>query len=147
LPAILTGCAYDWAIGAAGRDAGSGGRDAGAGGSDTGAGGHPGTGGSDAGAGGSDAGPDCAALLEDLAAARTAAKTCTLGAAGQCSTSIVDECGCASYVTQGGSAAASAFAAAVEKVKAAGCAVSCSTCLLSPGACLLNGGTQALCVP
>jgi hypothetical protein len=123
LPAILMGCAYDWTIGAL-ADAGP-----------------------DAGAGGRDAGPDCAALETDLDGARAAAKACTLGAGGQCTTSIVDECGCTSYVTEGGSAAASAFAAAVQAVKAAECASPCGTCLVSPGACLLNGGTQAACVP
>jgi hypothetical protein len=142
------GCAYDWEIGApvdAGSDAGAGGQDAGAHDAGDDAGEHD-AGPHDAGpqdAGPHDAGPDCAMLEATLSSARAAAKACTLGEAGQCATSIEDECGCTSYVNQDGSA----FAAAVQAVKAAGCTSTCGTCLVSPGACLLNGGTQAVCVP
>ncbi len=140
-PAILAGCSYDWEIGAPASDGGPGGGSAG--GHDAGI-----DGGHDAGAdGGHDGGPDCATLEADLTAAAAAAKACTFGDTGQCSTSIVDQCGCTSYVAHGGSAAAVAFAAAVQEVTAAKCATSCSTCLLSPGACLLSGGMPASCVP
>jgi hypothetical protein len=125
-------CSYDWEIGAPSADAGTGGADAGAGSGGSGAGG---------------AAPDCAMLSANLDAARKQAKACTIGASGQCGASITDECGCTSYVTQGGSAAASAFADAVAKVKAAGCTTSCSSCLVSPGACLYSGGKGPYCLP
>jgi hypothetical protein len=91
--------------------------------------------------------PDCATLLASLDGARKQAKSCTLGMTGQCATSITDECHCTSYVTQGGSAAANAFAAAVKSYGAAGCAPSCTTCLPSAGACLLDDGMGPYCEP
>jgi hypothetical protein len=144
LPVLVAACAYDCTIGGAPGDGGDAGApdastDAGAGGRDAGR-----DAGHDAGL---DAGPDCALLLADLASAREAAKSCTLGMVGQCATSIVDECGCASYVREAPSAATTAFVAAVADVRAAGCAVTCGTCLVSLGACLLAGGTQAACTP
>jgi hypothetical protein len=130
--AIVASCSYDWQV-APTSDAGAtidAGSDAG----------------SDAPPDGNDAGPDCAALTTQLGAAREAAKACLLGVAGSCITSIVDECGCTSYVDQPGSAA-NAFSAAVADFKDASCVATCSECLVSAGACLLQGSSQAVCVP
>ncbi|APR75170.1 Hypothetical protein A7982_00516 [Minicystis rosea] len=103
----------------------------------------------DGGAFDGDAGPGCAALVAQLEASRDAAKSCgTVGTT--CTASITDECGCASYVAQGGSQAALDFAAAVQSVKDAGCATSCGSCLPNPGGkgtCLLSGGTGPFCQP
>lgn len=137
LPALFAGvaaCSYDWEIGSPSGDGGAG-PDAGAGGGGTGGG-----------SGGADAGPSCADLLAKLADARAAAKSCSFGVAGQCDAAITDECGCASYVTHGGSAEASAFAAAVQAVKDAGCSTSCASCLVTAGACLFSAGVP-VCVP
>ncbi len=143
LPLLSAACAYDWQIGQAPGDGGEGG-DAGT------------LGGHDAGADVSadapadatpDARPDCAALLADLDTSRAAAKACTLGLVGQCMTSIEDECDCASYVREAGSAATMAYAAAIASVRAAGCSVACPPCLVSVGACLFTGSTEATCTP
>jgi hypothetical protein len=128
-------CSYRWDIGAPN---GSGGAATGSGGA-----GHEGTGGT-----GGGPGPSCATLLAQLDGARDAAKKCvTIGS--MCSASITDECGCTSYVTQGGSAAANDFAAAVKSVKDAGCAASCNPCLANPGygTCLFSSGMGPYCLP
>jgi hypothetical protein len=136
LSALIPSCAYDWSIGPV-ADAGPGG-----GGSSTGS---TTTTGSTTSS--STTVPDCPTLLVDLETARQKAKLCTVGAAGACTASIVDECHCTSYVATGGSAEASAFAAAVQKVGAAGCTPTCSTCLPSTGACLYTSGMGPYCVP
>ncbi|HVK70543.1 MAG TPA: hypothetical protein VM694_39085 [Polyangium sp.] len=121
-----TSCVYDWEVGAPVlADAG-------------------------AGAGGAGGGAaDCAALQVDLDAARIAAKSCVLGASGQCAEKVTDECGCNSYVKTGGSAEAQSFAAAIEAFQAAGCTPSCpgSCSVLVSGMCLLVGGQGPYCTP
>jgi hypothetical protein len=134
LAAVLVagaGCAYDWDLGApaAASSSSSGG----------------GAGGSDAGA---EAGPDCAALGAAVDAARDGAKLCTIGAAGQCGTSIVDERGCTSFVKDGASAAAADFAEAVGSFEAAGCAPPGGSCMPgTTGTCLYNAGQGPFCLP
>ncbi|MDI1452177.1 hypothetical protein QHF85_49510 [Polyangium sp. 6x1] len=122
----MTSCAYDWEVGApATVDAGAGAGGAGGG------------------------GVDCAALRDDLEATRALAKSCVLGAAGQCAEKVTDECGCSSYVKTGGSAEAQGFAAAVEAFQAAGCMPSCagSCSVLVSGMCLIVGGQAPSCTP
>lgn len=124
-----TSCVYDWEVGAPVlADAGSG------------AGGAGGAGGGAA---------DCGALQVDLDAARIAAKSCVLGASGQCAEKVTDECGCSSYVKTGGSAEAQSFAAAIEVFQAAGCTPSCpgNCSVIVSGMCLLVGGQGPYCTP
>lgn len=128
--ASVTGCVYDWEVGApVTADAGSGG-----------AGGAGGAGGG---------GADCVALRAELEAARVSAKSCVLGASGQCAEKVTDECGCASFVKTGGSAEAQSFAAAIEAFEAAGCMPSCagSCSVVVSGTCLLVGGQGPYCTP
>ncbi|MFT3774121.1 MAG: hypothetical protein QM820_52820 [Minicystis sp.] len=131
-------CSYDWQVGSTSTT--------GSGGGDTGDAGPPDA---DAGPADVDSGPNCATLVAALDSARDAAKKCsTVGST--CTTSITDECGCHSYVAQGGSQAANDFAAAVQSVKSAGCSVSCTTCLPDPGGkgtCLYSNGTGPFCLP
>ncbi|MDI1477673.1 hypothetical protein [Polyangium sp. y55x31] len=130
ISAFVTGCVYDWEVGApASADAG------------------PGTGGA-GGAGGS-GGPDCADLQADVEAARIAAKSCVLGASGQCAEKVTDECGCHSFVKAGGSAEVQGFVAAVEAFQAADCKPSCaaSCSVVVTGMCLIVGGQGPYCTP
>lgn len=132
------GCSYDWEIGAP---------NGGAGGQGSGGAGASGSGGSGAGGAGGGGGADCGALAAQLDAARKAAKACTIGAPGQCSGFIEDECGCDSYVTQSSSAATDEFVAAVGALQSAGCPPDCSTCLLGSGTCLFDNGMGPYCQP
>jgi len=128
------GCVYDWDLGTtADTDPG----DVDAGGVDA---------GSDA---GGDAASGCDALVQKVQAARVAAKSCTLGAAGQCGGSIVDECGCTSFVKDPQSSEASAFAAAVAELASSNCPASCpASCMLGmTGTCLLSAGMGPYCLP
>ncbi|MDI3290588.1 hypothetical protein [Polyangium sp. 15x6] len=125
---FVASCVYDWEVGApASTDAG------------------PGSGG----AGGSGGGADCADLQADLEAARIAAKSCVLGASGQCAEKVTDECGCNSFVKAGGSAEAQAFAAALEAFQAADCKPSCAAgcSVVVSGMCLIVGGQGPYCTP
>ncbi|UQA54833.1 hypothetical protein [Polyangium aurulentum] len=125
---VAAGCVYDWDLGApVAAEVDAGGGDAGS----------------------SDAGPGCDALVQKVQAARVAAKTCTLGAAGQCGGSIVDECGCTSFVKDPESPEASAFSAAVEEIEASNCPASCpASCMLGmTGTCLLSAGMGPYCLP
>ena len=122
----VTSCVYDWEVGApASADGGAGAGGAGGGGA------------------------DCATLGAELEAARVSAKSCVLGASGQCAEKVTDECGCASYVKTGGSAEAESFAAAVTAFDAAGCMPSCAggCSALVSGTCLIVGGQGPYCTP
>ncbi|MDC3954317.1 hypothetical protein KEG38_10685 [Polyangium jinanense] len=129
ISAFVASCVYDWEVGApASTDAG------------------PGTGGAGGSGGG---GADCADLLADLDAARIAAKSCVLGASGQCAEKVTDECGCHSFVKAGGSAEAQSFAAAVEAFLSADCKPSCAggCSVVVSGMCLIVGGQGPYCTP
>ena len=117
-PLVAAGCVYDWDLGAPVAAAVVAGVEAGV----------------EAGSG--DAGTDCDALVQKVQAARVAAKACTLGAAGQCGGSIVDECGCTSFVKDPQSPEASAFSAAVEEIEASHCPPSC------PASCARRGSLR-----
>jgi hypothetical protein len=55
----------------------------------------------------------CQALESDLALKRKKARDCQIGTAGQCTTTVKDECGCDVIVTSAGSMSTSDFTAAV----------------------------------
>lgn len=113
LVTLLAACCYSWETGAASSSF-----DGGGAGSSSGA----------------DGGPSCEELADDLDKKRVAAKSCVA----MCTASIVDECACKSYVAQGGSTSANAFAAAVQAFTGAGCARACDACaldLVDAGAC------------
>jgi hypothetical protein len=85
----------------------------------------------DTGAPHSDGAPDCAALTQQLLAARNQAIQC-VETASACMTTVTDECGC--EVAVGGNAGAeSGFTSAVMAFKEAGC----STTSLCPGTCTI----------
>jgi hypothetical protein len=137
--AAASGCVYDWTIGATSADAGPEGGTGGTGGSGGSGGGAP---------DGSVDGAGCDALLADVNDKRNAAKACTLGASGQCTGTVTDECGCTSYVEDPNSAATKDFSAAIDALKSAGCTPSCGpSCSPSIGACLLSAGKGPYCVP
>jgi len=81
----------------------------------------------DAGAEDVDAAIDCDALIADVGAKKTAARTCTLGQ-GHCQTTIKDQCDCDVVIAQPGSAATADYEAAVGRLKNSSCARGCTTC-------------------
>jgi hypothetical protein len=69
------------------------------------------------------ASPDAAAcdvLAADVANARKKARECQIGTAGQCTTTVVDECGCKVVIRTAGSTEAAAYASAISAL-VAGC--------------------------
>ena len=93
----------------------------------------------------------CAVLREDVAKARSKAKECKLGTAGQCTTTVKDECDCDVVVRAAGSTENSAYANAVAAlVGACGKPATCGSCkqlgVPASWACLVNG-VPTECVP
>lgn len=74
-----------------------------------------------------DGGAPCDALLANVAAARTAARACQLGQAGQCTSTVKDECDCNVVVRLATDAKTDAFVAAVTAYRAS-CSPSCAAC-------------------
>jgi hypothetical protein len=148
-PVAVVACAYDWAVGVAPLQAEGGASDATVPDATSDASLwdaalRPDSGG-DAGAPPQDSSVSCYTLKEALDNARSAAKAC-IPSAGQCTTDLIDECECKSYVADAGSPAANAFVSALGAFKDAGCIGSCDAapCLTVPGSCYLATG---LCTP
>ena len=73
-------------------------------------------------------GSPCGALATDVVNARKKARECQLGTAGQCTTTVDDECGCKVIVRTAGSSESNAYASAVAAlVGACGKPAACST--------------------
>jgi hypothetical protein len=97
----------------------------------------------------------CAALDADVANARAKAKECQIGTAGQCTTTVEDECACKVIVQYAGSAADSTYADAIAARIAANatcgkpdCTHACPQLGLPGGwACLANGSSGYACKP
>jgi hypothetical protein len=68
--------------------------------------------------------PDCAGLLAQVETEMYAAEMCTTG---ECTSSVVDQCGCKVNVAQPGSAATMSYAHAITAFKNS-CTPSCGTC-------------------
>ena len=87
----------------------------------------------------------CAALASDVAQKRKKARECQIGTAGQCTTTVDDECGCKVIVTFAGAANTNDYTAAVSSLLAQcgkpPCTAACPQLGLSMGwACLGSSG-------
>ncbi|MBS2016380.1 MAG: hypothetical protein JST00_26080 [Deltaproteobacteria bacterium] len=74
-----------------------------------------------------DDGAACAALLANVTSARAAARSCQLGQAGQCTSTVKDECDCNVVVRLASDPKTDAFVAAVASYRVS-CSPSCAAC-------------------
>ncbi len=135
LPAAA--CSYSWEVGSGGAAPTT----SSAGGAGGGTGGASGT---------TTTPPDCDALQKAIDKARVAAQACSYAGAhlqGECAKKVMDACGCAAFVKDGGASKTKAFSDAVQAYGAAGCTPTCAACsALQTGACL-QAGAVIHCVP
>jgi hypothetical protein len=83
--------------------------------------------------------PSCAELAVDLSGARTLAKECKGISSGECTTYVLNECHCQSYVAMPDASATATYVAAIGAFLDAGCSASCDAgCTLIAGACISN---------
>jgi hypothetical protein len=95
-----------------------------------------------------DSAPSCATLQAAVDSDRLAAQACT-GMAGDCLSSVMDQCGCTVYVAQASNAATASYNMAVQNLKQASCE-SCGTCPVPLAASCLpktgpDGGLTTAC--